>query len=133
MQQQSSLRIKREKPTRKHRRTTLTGSTRYSSSLLETTAVVCLAQPLAASAAERNWSIYGQIRTANRSRLKHSTADKLVYAKEALHLEQKMQDAGWEPDLERHESDTDSEGSDEEQDFAEGVSLTEEQVLALCM
>ena len=56
-----------------------------------------------------------------------------MYAKEALHLEQKMQDAGWEPDLERHESDTDSEGSDEEQDFAEGVSLTEEQVLALCM
>ena len=37
-QQQISLRIKREKPTRKHRRTTLTGSTRYSSSLLETTA-----------------------------------------------------------------------------------------------
>ena len=32
------LRIKREEPTRKHRRTTLTGSTRYSSSLLETTA-----------------------------------------------------------------------------------------------
>ena len=32
------LRIKREKPTRKHRRTTLTGSTRYSGSLLETTA-----------------------------------------------------------------------------------------------
>ena len=37
-QQQISLCIKREKPTRKHRRTTLTGSTRYSSSLLETTA-----------------------------------------------------------------------------------------------
>ena len=37
-QQQISLCIKREKPTRKHRRTTLPGSTRYSGSLLETTA-----------------------------------------------------------------------------------------------
>ena len=54
-----------------------------------------LAQPCAASAAERNWSIYGQIRAAHRSRMKHATADKLVYAHEALHLEQKMQGAGW--------------------------------------
>ena len=37
-QQQISLCIIRGKPTRIHRRTTLTGSTRYSSSLLETTA-----------------------------------------------------------------------------------------------
>ena len=41
-------------------------------------------------------------------------ADKLVYAHEALHLEQKMQDAGWAPDVERWESDTDGEGSDED-------------------
>jgi len=60
-------------------------------------------------------------------------ADKLVYAHEALHLEQKMQDAGWAADIERWESDTDSEGSDEEVDFKEGSNLSNTQVLALCM
>ena len=45
--------------------------------------------------------MYGQIRTEQRSRLKHATADKLVYAFEALHLEQEMQDAGWAADVER--------------------------------
>ena len=63
----------------------------------------------------------------------HAIADKLVYAHEALHLEQKMQDAGWAPDVERWESDTDSEGSDEDVDFKEGSSLSDQQVLALCM
>ena len=50
----------------------------------------------------------------------------------ALHLEQKMQDAGWKPDVERWESDTDSEGSDHEVDIHEG-SISQTQVLALCM
>ena len=44
-----------------------------------------------------------------------------------------MQDAGWAPDVERWESDTDSEGSDEDVDFKEGSSLSDQQVLALCM
>ena len=52
---------------------------------------------------------------------------------EALHLEQKMQDAGWKLDVERWESDTDSEGSDQEVDFHEGSNLSQTQVLALCM
>ena len=42
-----------------------------------------LAQPGSASAAERNWSIYGQIRAAtpaNRSIMGHAVADKLVYS-----------------------------------------------------
>jgi hypothetical protein len=101
--------------------------------LLSAWAPRILAQPVAASAAERNWSIYGQIRTAQRSRMKHSTADKLVYAHEALHLEQKMQDAGWSADVERWESDTDSEGSGDEVDFSDGGNLSQESVLALCM
>jgi hypothetical protein len=92
-----------------------------------------LAQPCAASAAERNWSIYGQVRSEQRSRMKHAVADKLVYAHEALHLEQKMQSAGWAADIERWESDTDSDGSDEEVDFKEGSNLSGTQVLALCM
>ena len=43
-----------------------------------------------------------------------------------------MQDTGWAPDLEQWESDTDSEGSDQEVDFHEG-NLSQTQVLALCM
>jgi hypothetical protein len=31
-----------------------------------------------------------------------------------LHLERKMQNAGWEPDCEKWDSDTDSDESDEE-------------------
>ena len=65
--------------------------------------------------------------------MKHATADKLVFCHEALHLEQKMQDAGWAPDIERWETDTDSDGSDEEVDFKEGSNLSQTQVLALCM
>ena len=65
--------------------------------------------------------------------MKHAVADKLVYAHEALHLEQKMQSAGWAADIERWESDTDSDGSDEEVDFKEGSNLSGTQVLALCM
>ena len=58
---------------------------------------------------------------------------KLVYMHEALHLEAKLHDAGWEPDIERHESDTDSQASDDEVDFRKGGSLSKEKVLALCM
>ena len=101
--------------------------------LLSAYAPRILDQPVAASYAERNWSVYGQIRSAQRSRMKHAVADKLVYAFEALQLEEKMQDAGWQPDVERWESDTDSEGSEDEADFSEGKSLSQEQVLALCM
>jgi len=38
--------------------------------------------------------------------MKHGTADKLVYCHETLHLEQKLIDAGWEPDAARWESMT---------------------------
>ena len=65
--------------------------------------------------------------------MKHATADKLVYAFEALHLEQEMQDAGWAADVERWETDTDSDGSDDDVDFSEGSSLSKEKILALCM
>ena len=67
-----------------------------------------LAQAAAASAAERNWSVYGQIQTAPKARMRHKTADKLVYCHEAMHLQLRMQDAGWAADVERWESDSDS-------------------------
>ena len=44
----------------------------------------------------------------------HGTADKLVYCHEAMHVQQRMQDAGWSADVERWESDEDSDGSGDE-------------------
>lgn len=82
-----------------------------------------LAQPAAASAAERNWSVTGQIRSANRSRMQHKTADKLVFCKESLHLEAKLQGADWVPDVEKWESDEDSDHSEIEMDFDEEGEL----------
>ena len=45
-----------------------------------------------------------------------------------------MQNAGWEPEVERWEPDEESDdGEDDEQDFyAATVDLTEEVILALC-
>eukprot|EP00965_Chrysotila_dentata_P109698 3625159-Pleurochrysis_carterae.AAC.1 len=40
-------------------------------------AQIVIAQPVSASAAERNWSIYGHIKSKIRYRLGHETADKL--------------------------------------------------------
>ena len=101
--------------------------------LLSAIAPRVLAQPAAARAAERNWSVYGQIRTANTLRMHHGTADKLVYCHEAMHLQQKVQNAGWQPDTERWESDEDSDGSDEENDHAERLELSPDAIRRLCM
>eukprot|EP00966_Prymnesium_polylepis_P001204 27388-Prymnesium_polylepis.1 len=46
--------------------------------LLSAIAPRVLAQPAAASAAERNWSVYGQIQAGNKTRMAHKTADRLV-------------------------------------------------------
>ncbi|KAL1530191.1 hypothetical protein AB1Y20_001107 [Prymnesium parvum] len=101
--------------------------------LLASIATRVLSQPGAASVAERNWSIYGQIRTSQKSRMKHSTADKLVFLHESLHLEQKRMDAGWEPEVEKWDTDTDSDDSDDELDINHGdVQLTAEAIRRLC-
>ena len=73
-----------------------------------------LAQPICASAAERNWSVYGAIKTASRSRMGHAVADKLVYCHEALHLKAKLQKASYNQAAEKWDSDSDSDESDEE-------------------
>lgn len=91
--------------------------------LLSTIAPRVLAQPASASAAERNWSIYGSIQSAQRSRMHHKTGDKLVFCKESLHLEAHMQDASWQPDVEKWESDTDSDDSHVGEDFTEDGEL----------
>ena len=76
--------------------------------LLSHFAPIVLAQPAAASAAERNWSVYGQIKTKERSRMGHETGDMRVYCHEALHLKDKMQTAGYKPKVEKWDSDSDS-------------------------
>ena len=93
-----------------------------------------LAQAAAASAAERNWSVYGQIQTAQKARMHHKTADKLVFCHEAMHLQLRMQDAGWAPDVERWESDSDSDASADEAEADEtetAGTLSEAQLLRL--
>ena len=76
-----------------------------------------LAQPVCASAAERNWSVYGKIKTEQRSRLGHAVADKLVYAHEALHLREKLQSASYVQTVEKWDTDSDSNESDDEEDL----------------
>ena len=76
-----------------------------------------LAQPVCASAAERNWSVYGAIKTAARSRLGHAVSDKLVYCHEALHMKQKLQSASYEQRAEKWDTDSDSDESDDENDL----------------
>ena len=60
--------------------------------------------------------------------MQHRTADKLVYCHETIHLQNKLQDAGWEPDVVAHESDSEpaSKGSDnEEKDLSEAIYCAE--------
>ena len=73
-----------------------------------------LAQPVSASAAERNWSVYGRIVTPTRSRTRHARADKLVYCHEALHLRAKLLRAGYVQQHVKWDSDSDSDETDEE-------------------
>ena len=67
-----------------------------------------------ASAAERNWSVYGAIKTTARGQMGHAVADKRVYCHEALHLKGKLQTAGYKQAVEKWDTDSDSDSSDEE-------------------
>ena len=99
--------------------------------ILSSIASRVLAQPASASAAERNWSVYGRIHSAQKARMKHGTADKLVYCHETLHLEKEMVDAGWEPDAARWESDCDS-GNESNCADEQELQLDTEEILSLC-
>ena len=77
-----------------------------------------LAQPVCASAAERNWSVYGKIKSKERNRMGHAVGDKLVYCHEALHLKKKLQTASYEQKVEKWDTDSDSDKSDDEKDLA---------------
>ena len=73
-----------------------------------------LAQPVCASAAERNWSVYGAINTTASGQMGHAVADKRVYCHEALHRKGKLQTAGYKQAVEKWDTDSDSDSSDEE-------------------
>ena len=67
--------------------------------LLASVARLVLAQPVCASAAERNWSVYGKIKNDTTSRMSHEVADKRVYCHEALHLKEKLQTASYNQEV----------------------------------
>ena len=58
--------------------------------------------------------MYGQIKTTSRNSMSHETGDKLVYCHEALHLKAKLENAGYTQTVEKWDSDSDSNESDEE-------------------
>ena len=77
----------------------------------------CVPLSVCASAAERNWSVYGKIKTEQRSRMGHAVADKLVYCHEALHLKQKLQSAAYQQAAVKWDTDSDSDQTDDESDL----------------
>mmetsp|Transcript_7599 Transcript_7599/g.22777 ORF Transcript_7599/g.22777 Transcript_7599/m.22777 type:complete len:136 (-) Transcript_7599:7-414(-) len=81
--------------------------------MLASIAQQVLLQPTAASAAERNWSVYGQIHSQARSRMSHEVADKLVFSHESMHVQMRMQSAAWSPDVIKWDSDDDSDQEDD--------------------
>ena len=68
--------------------------------------------------------IYGHIKSANRIRMGHHVADQLVYCQESfsLHLRQNLQNAGWKPEVERWESDEESDDKLDNEDHEQVVS-----------
>jgi hypothetical protein len=91
--------------------------------LLKSVAMTVLSQPVCASAAERNWSVYGAIKTPARGRLGHAVADKLVYCHEAIHMQTKLQDANYVQSVERWQgSDSEFDDSDDNDSGEEDLS-----------
>lgn len=75
-------------------------------------------QVVCASGAERNWSVYGRIKSKERSALQHEKSDKLVYCHEALHLREKLQKVTFKQKVEKWVDDSDSSSDEsEEEDY----------------
>ena len=60
---------------------------------------------------------YGQIKSLSRNTMRHEVSDKLVYCHEALHLREKLQKASFIAKVEKWDTDSDSDSSDDE-DYA---------------
>lgn len=91
--------------------------------LLQSVAQRVLAQVASAFAAERNWSVYGQIRGVRSTRLKHDRADARVYCHEAIRLHDKLYRALDAAQDEELLSDSDSNASDDYDSEAELLKL----------
>lgn len=85
--------------------------------MLSFIAATVLAQVVSASAAERNWSIYGQVKYEGRSRLGHSKSDKLVYNKTTLALRAKLQTASYKVKLHDWDENDSNSGSSDSEDL----------------
>lgn len=83
--------------------------------VLQGVARCVLAQVASAHAAERNWSIYGQIKNDRRVGLGHARADGRVYCHEALQLHEKLYDVQDEY-VEFSDSDSNASSVDENVD-----------------
>ena len=53
------------------------------------------------------------VKTAARGQMGHAVADKRVYCHEALHITRKLQSAGYKQSVEKWDSDSDSDASDD--------------------
>ena len=82
---------------------------------------------------DSNLLTYLVTRGTESTRMAHKTADKLVFCHEAMHVQLRLQDAGWSADVERHQSDEDSDDSEKEQDEDERAvgKLSESTILRL--
>ena len=91
----------------------------YGSHLPNIQRVACtvFAQPVGTCAAERNWSIYGQIKGPARNRMEHVVADKRVFAHEALHFQNKLQSASYRQQVEGWSESDSSESGDDQHDL----------------
>ena len=74
--------------------------------------------PLPPAAIIINWSVYGQIKTASQGTIGHAVADKRVYCHEALHNRLKLQKADYKQGVEKWDTDSDTDASDDEADLA---------------
>lgn len=86
---------------------------------LSNVAKTVLAQVVNSSAAERNWSIYGRIKSKGRAVMGHSKSDKAVYCHEAIKLKNKLQTAAYNSSASVRPWDELNSSSDSDQDVDE--------------
>lgn len=97
--------------------------------LMQRVAQRVLAQVASAFAAERNWSIYGQIKNDKRVRMGHSVGDARVYCHEAIQLHDKLhqvRDAVVSDDefaCDDNSDDDDTSGGDDEDEEAKELAM----------
>jgi hypothetical protein len=73
-------------------------------------------QGAAASKAERNWKVYGRIKTPSRARLSHEKADKRVFLYNVLQGKQRTDKSNWTPPLIEWDDASSSEDAADEPD-----------------